>query len=210
MIIAIDGPSGVGKGTLAKNLEKALGYKYLDTGALYRAVALYMIERDIDCNQEQLVCSNLENITEDELLKLTQNPKIRDEKTSINVSVVAVYKKVRAFLHDFQVNFAKDSQGAILDGRDIGTVICPNADIKLFVTASPEVRAIRRHKENKEKGLNSSYQEVFKQLKIRDERDAERDIAPAKPADDAIIIDTSNLSREQVLEKAMKIIKNKS
>lgn len=210
MIIAVDGPSGVGKGTLAKNLEKALGYKYLDTGALYRAVTLYMINNGIDCNNEEMVCKNLESISETELVELTRNPEIRKENISINVSVIAVYQKVRDFLNDFQVNFANDPKGAILDGRDIGTVICPDAEVKLFITASPEVRAIRRHKENKEKGQESSYKEVFKQLKIRDERDAKRDIAPTKPADDAVIIDTSNLSREQVLEKAMKIIKNKS
>ncbi len=210
MIIAIDGPSGVGKGTLAKLLAKKTGYEYLDTGALYRAVTLYMIEKGIDCDDKDSIINQITNISDNELLKLTANPKIREEEVSINVSKIAVYQEVRDFLYDFQVNFSKNPKGAILDGRDIGTVICPDADIKLFITASPQVRALRRHKENKEKGLESDYQEVFRQLKARDERDASRNIAPCKPADGAIIIDTSNLSREQVLEKAMKIIKNKS
>ncbi|MEE2944138.1 MAG: (d)CMP kinase [Pseudomonadota bacterium] len=196
--IAIDGPAAAGKGTISKAVAQQLGFAHLDTGLLYRAVGAKTlagaeaVEAATSLTAEDLEADNL-----------------RTPEVAQAASKVAVIAEVRAALVDFQRAFARRLGGAVLDGRDIGTVICPNADVKLFVTASAEVRAERRYLELSGNGLDVSRDEVLADVKARDERDMNRAEAPLKPADDAVLIDTSNLTIEEAVGMALATIKSR-
>ncbi len=207
MIIAIDGPSASGKGTLARKLADHLGLGYLDTGSLYRAVALGVMRKGADPKDEKVARIVAENL---DLGALNDND-LRDEKTGEVASLVAAMPLVRAALLKFQKDFAQNPgpglNGVVIDGRDIGTVVCPNADIKFFVTASPEERAVRRTQELKEKGLKVSKKEILQSVLERDERDKTRKTSPLAQAEDAHLLDTTNLDIDGAFEKALGLIK---
>ncbi len=216
--IALDGPSGAGKSTIAKAVAKMLGYIYIDTGALYRSIALYTLNSDKDINSNEDVISLLSNINIE--LKhidgaqhiLLNNEdvsdKIRTPEVSMGASKVSAIPAVREFLFNLQRDIA-EKNNIIMDGRDIGTVVLPKADVKIFLTASAEERAKRRYSELIEKGTEVTYEDVLKDINERDYNDSHREIAPLKQADDAILIDTSVLSLEQSVEKIYLTIKEK-
>ena len=207
-IIAIDGPSASGKGTLSRGLAEALNFAHMDTGALYRAVGYEVLMVGKDPSDEVAAlegCVMLKGkISEAATLS---NPELRLEKTGDAASKVAPIPAVREFLFHLQKDFSCDPgaefDGAILDGRDIGTVICPEAPLKLYVIADPEVRAERRMKELQSKGINVTYSTVLEEMRARDARDRGRDTAPLKPADDAVTIDGSDKSADEMLEIAL-------
>ncbi|MEP2715498.1 (d)CMP kinase [Pseudophaeobacter sp.] len=190
--IAIDGPAAAGKGTISKAVAAELGLAHLDTGLLYRAVGAKMLEGTPAIKAAQ-------SLTPEDL----ERPDLRGPEAAQAASKVAVIAEVRAALVDFQRAFARRAGGAVLDGRDIGTVICPNAEVKLFVTASAEVRAQRRFKELSAKGQANSLAEVLADVRARDERDMNRAEAPLKPAEDAVVIDTSDLAIEEAVAQAL-------
>lgn len=206
MIIAIDGPAASGKGTLARRLAAALDYAYLDTGQIYRAVAAKVLEAGADPEDSAAAARAAAALVPADL----ERPDLRDEKVARGASVVAAQPAVRAALLAFQRGFAAappgGKAGAVLDGRDIGTVVCPEAEVKLFVTASPETRARRRHKELLEKGEASIYARVMQEMRERDARDSARQAAPLKPAPDATLLDTSEMDAEQVFRAALDIV----
>lgn len=214
MIIAIDGPAAAGKGTLAQNLAKHFHYAFLDTGRLYRAVGYAVLQANEDPSDEHAATREARSFDPKSINKILSNPALRDEATGNAASKVAVIPAVRSALLDLQRNFAKEpffedgtpAKGAVLDGRDIGTVVCPDADVKFFVTASAEVRADRRFKELQEAQKPADYDTILKDIKERDERDANRATAPLKPAQDAYILDTSNLNAVQVFQTALDYI----
>jgi cytidylate kinase len=203
MIIAVDGPSAAGKGTLARGLAKALGYHFLDTGSLYRAVGLMMLRHgkaleDADSAAHFAAALDLPSIRDGDL---------RNENVAHAASRVSVYPQVRANLLQFQRDFARKAPGAVLDGRDIGTVVCPDADLKFFVTAATDVRARRRFDELKGLGQATTYEAVLDDVMARDERDATRATAPTAMADDAIMIDTSELTADEVLKAVLDVVR---
>ncbi len=209
MIIAVDGPAASGKGTLTRRLAKHFDLAVLDTGLLYRAVGLGVLRRggdpaDADAASEVARALNPADL---------HDPELRSEAAGGAASQVAAHPGVRAALLDFQRNFANfppgSKEGAILDGRDIGTVICPDADVKLFLTASAEVRAERRVKELRERGSEAIYARILRDIEDRDARDASRAVAPLEPAKDALVIDTSDMDADQVFDTALAHI-NKS
>lgn len=212
-IIAIDGPAASGKGTLARALAKKLGLAFLDTGALYRLVGYTVLERGGDPADKQEAIESAEFLRDYFDPTLLDNPALRKDEVGNAASKVAVVPAVRAALLDLQRNFAKNppnaAPGAVLDGRDIGTVICPEAPIKLYITASAEIRAQRRLKELQSRGISSTYEAVLKDMRERDTRDSSRDAAPLKPADDAIILDSSQSDAAEMLEKALKIVQER-
>lgn len=197
--IAIDGPAAAGKGTISKAVAAHFGFAHLDTGLLYRAVGAKLLAGvpAIDAAR------SLE--TED----LEQGDLLRTPEVAQAASKVAAIPEVRAALVDFQRAFARRAGGAVLDGRDIGTVICPNAEAKLFVTASAETRALRRFAELQDKGLADDFATVLADVKERDDRDMNRADAPLKPAQDAVLIDTSDLSIDQAVQTAITAIDEK-
>jgi cytidylate kinase len=206
LIIAIDGPSASGKGTLAKMLANHFMIPYLNTGALYRGVALQIIEQNLNLdNFENYMFELVQNLTKFDL----DNPNLFDEKTGALASIIAKSFKFRNLLLDFQKNFVKNSvdnyMGCVLDGRDTTTVICPDADIKFFITADVEIRATRRFNQQQE----FSYQEILQQLKDRDFNDFNRQVAPLKITNDAKIIDNGNLTIEQGFQQALSYINSK-
>ncbi len=217
--VAIDGPAGAGKSTLARAAAKELGFIYVDTGALYRSVAYYAIKNNTDPHDSENVVPLLKNIRPE--LKYIGGEQhvflngedvsgfIRTPEVSMGASAVSAIPAVRAFLFDLQKNIAAENN-IIMDGRDIGTVVLPNADVKIYLTASAEVRADRRYKELAEKGMSPVYDEVLEDIKQRDYNDMHRDIAPLKQADDAVLLDTSSDSPERALERLIGIIKNKT
>ena len=217
MIITIDGPAAAGKGTLASVLAKTYNLVYFDTGMVYRAVGLDMYLHHEDPHNEVQAEQYAQALTFTHMHELAKNPDFRSAIGGNYASIVSAHPKVRAALLKMQQDFSKSpvfadgtpANGAIYDGRDTGTVVCPHADIKFFITASTEVRAQRRFKEFQAKGLDTSYETVLADMKARDERDANRSTAPMKPADDAIISDTSEMSIEEVLAFALKIIDKK-
>ena len=204
MIIAIDGSAASGKGTLAKELARHLGYDYLDTGALYRAVALCLVnngmdENNIRENQAVKCASSLD-------LALVSSGKIRSDAVANLASKVAVFQSVRTKLLMFQRGFAKappSGRGAVLDGRDIGTVVLPNADLKFFIDADINIRADRRTKQLRKAGQSAMFREIIADMRLRDARDKSRPVAPMRAADDAVTIDTSNLDASEVLQVAL-------
>lgn len=217
MIITIDGPAAAGKGTLSKALAEKYEYAYFDTGMIYRAVGLQMLLNRNDLTDSAAAEKLASGLTFAEMNKLSQHPDFRSAKGGNAASMVSAYPEVRAALLKMQRDFALNpvfadgtpAKGVIYDGRDTGTVVCPSAEIKFFVTASPEVRAERRYREFLEKGQPADYEKVLEDVKARDARDAGRASAPMKPADDAVIFDTSDLSVEEVFAKACRIIEEK-
>ena len=217
--VAIDGPAGAGKSTVARAAAKALGYIYVDTGALYRAVGLNALRAGIPTddadavtatlgsikvelkfeNGEQLVLLNGENISSE----------IRTPDASMAASNVSAIPAVRAFLFDLQRNIAAEND-CIMDGRDIGTVVLPDAQVKIFLTASPEIRAKRRYDELIEKGQQVDFKDVLDDLIKRDYNDSHREVAPLRPADDGVIVDTSELSLEESINKVIEVIGEKT
>ena len=202
MIIAIDGPAGVGKGTLAKRLAAHFGLPHLDTGALYRAVGRDVLAAGADPTDANAALAAARMLDAATLA----DPKLRTEQVGAAASVVAAMPPVRAALLKFQQDFAHRPSGAVLDGRDIGTVVCPDADVKLFVTASAEVRAGRRWRELQAKGVQTPLAQILAEMKDRDERDSKRATAPLVAAADAVILDTSNLDIEAVVQAALKAV----
>ena len=204
MIIAIDGSAASGKGTLAKRVAAEFGYDYLDTGALYRAVALSLLNAGAkisNIDEKQAVTATL---TLD--LSLTQAAEIRTDKVAALASIVAAINPVRAELLALQRAFAAappSGKGAVLDGRDIGTIVLPNADIKFFIDADLDIRAERRTKELLQAGQSVMFRDVLEDMKARDDRDRTRPVAPLKAADDAITIDTSKTDATAVLALAL-------
>lgn len=210
-VIAIDGFSSTGKSSISKKIAKKLDLIHIDTGALYRGITFFALENCLNDQQEIDIKSLFSKLNEihlefrpnHQVLELYLNGKninkeIRELRVSNNVSIVAKQPEIRDFLLDFQRNLAAKG-GVIMDGRDIGTVILPNADFKFFVTASPEERARRRHLELQNAGTEASYEEVFQNLITRDKIDSERDVAPLKQANDAILIDNTFLNKEETI-----------
>jgi cytidylate kinase len=214
MIIAIDGPSGAGKSTLGKMLAKKLNLLYLDTGAMYRAVGMAVLENGVSLENEVKIVeiaenSNIELIGEPDALFVKLNGEdvtanIRTNEIGQAASIVSTVSEVRKILVEKQRNLGNLApNGAVLDGRDIGTVVFPHADIKFFLTAKPEARARRRYEEDLEKQRAVSYEQTFTEIKERDERDVSREDSPLSIAEDAIVIDTSELDLREVFDKML-------
>ena len=216
--IAIDGPAGAGKSSIAKLVSKKLGYIYVDTGALYRTVGLYSIRKGIDTKDAEAVTGTLKDIKVelgfvDGAQHVFLNGEdvsdaIRTPEASMGASNVSAIPAVRTFLFDLQRDIAKNNN-CIMDGRDIGTVVLPDAQIKLFLTASPEARAERRYKELIEKGEKVDFQDVLDDINKRDYQDSHREIAPLKQAEDAILVDNSGCNLEEGTELVLGIIREK-
>ena len=217
--IAIDGPGGAGKSTLAKAVAKKLDILYVDTGALYRTVGLYVRRLNIDPKDakavgESLGGLNIEVKYEDGAQKVYLNGEnpgdaIRTPEMSMYASAVSAIPAVRAFLLETQKDIARKNS-VIMDGRDIGTVILPDADVKVFLTASPECRAMRRYKELTEKGQNVKYEDVLAEMNQRDHQDSTREIAPAEAASDAVLLDNSDLDLEGTVEAVIALVREKT
>jgi CMP/dCMP kinase len=205
-VIAIDGPAASGKGTLARRLAEHFGFVHLDTGALYRATALLVLDRGDD-PADPMIATRAAGLVRPRLLS---DPRLRGEAVSAAASIVAAIPGVRRALLDLQRNFAanppRPAKGAILDGRDIGSIVCPAAEVKLFVTASAEERARRRTEELRQQGAAAILEDVLQDLKERDARDTERRAAPLTAAPDATVIDTTTLDADTVFERVCNLI----
>ncbi len=210
MIIAVDGPAAAGKGTLARRLAARLDFALLDSGALYRAVAARLLAAGGDPVDEDGACAAARELNAADL----ERAELRSEAIAQAASVVAAQPAVRAELLEFQRRFAatppEGKKGAVLDGRDIGTVVCPAADVKFFVTASLEERANRRYKELLDRGEEAIYARVLQEMRDRDARDSGRAAAPLKPADDAVVLDTTEMNADTVFETALKIVRSRT
>ena len=202
MLIAIDGPAAAGKGTLAKKLASHFGLAYLDTGSLYRAVGCRVLEEGGNPEDKDFSAQIARKLDMDEI----DESNLRTAEAGAAASKVAVIPEVRSALLDFQRNFAGRNGGAVLDGRDIGTVVAPDADVKLFVTASPEERARRRYEELKQAGEFVDRQKILDEIVVRDARDSGRANAPLRAADDAHLLDTTKLDIEAAFRMAVSII----
>jgi len=202
MIIAIDGPAASGKGTLAKRLAAHYGYRHLDTGVIYRAVAYALIRAGADIRDEARAVQAAMELDPDKF----EDPILKTQTVAEAASVVSAIPRVREALVNFQRRFAAGPPGAVLDGRDIGTVICPHAEVKIFVLADPEVRARRRTLEARARGEKADEAAVLADILQRDERDKNRAVAPLKPADDAYLLDNSNLDIEGGVRAAIDIV----
>ena len=210
--IAIDGPAAAGKSTIAKLIAKKLNYTYIDTGAMYRCVALACLKKDVDPHKE----SDVEHLLSDIDISMHADgkiflndedvsTKIRQNEVAMMASIVSKYQKVREFLVEKQRFMAKDG-GVILDGRDIGTVVLKDAKLKIYQVASIECRALRRHKENIERGIESSLESIKEEIALRDQQDMTRAISPLKKAEDAIEIDTSDMTLDEVCDRIMELV----
>lgn len=206
MIIAIDGPAASGKGTLARRLAQRFGLAVLDTGGLYRATALRALDSGGNPADPKVAEAAAKSVRPEDL----DDPRLREERVADAASVVAAIPEVRAALLAFQRNFARHPpagfKGAVLDGRDIGTVVCPEAEVKLFVTATAEARALRRFKELQERGVEAIYQRVLQDIEQRDDRDRQRLAAPLRKAQDAREFDTTTLDADAAFEKAVTLV----
>lgn len=215
--VALDGPAGAGKSSIAKKAAKALDYIYIDTGALYRTIGLAASRNNVEPKPSQEVEDLLSKIK----VELTFNEKgeqivlldnedvsglIRTPEASMMASKISAIPSVRTYLLDLQRNMAK-TNNVIMDGRDIGTVVLPDAQVKIFLTASPEIRAERRYKELLEKGMDVNYDDILKDVIERDYNDTHRETAPLKPAEGCIIVDTTDINFEQSVEKIISVIK---
>lgn len=213
--VAIDGPSGAGKSTLAKRLAKELGYLYVDTGAMYRSIGLYALRQGVDPKDEAAVTALLPQI-QIELRYVNGAQRvllcgedvseaIRAENVGMATSAVSAHPPVRAFLLELQRGMAR-THDILMDGRDIGTVILPNATVKIFLTASAEARADRRFKELQEKGVATDYETVLEDIRQRDYQDSHRATAPLRQAEDAVLVDTSDMDLEQSFQAMKSVI----
>ena len=204
MIIAVDGPAASGKGTIARALARHYGLPHLDTGLLYRAVAATVLREGLDpaIEADAVAACGFED-------SLLDDPWLRSDEVGKAASVVSAHPLVRAALLQRQRKFAQQPGGAVLDGRDIGTVIAPDADVKLFVKATPTIRAQRRHLELRKHGLNISLDKVLADIRTRDERDSRRSEAPLRQADDAVLLDTSFLSIDAALQRAIALVETR-
>ena len=216
--IAIDGPSGSGKSSVAKAVSARLGFLYVDTGAIYRTVGVFAKRNGIDPHDEETLGTNLDKVDiKIKWIEGTQHvflsgedvsEEIRLPEMSMYASAVSALGKVRAFLLQMQRDFAK-TNNVIMDGRDIGTVVLPDADVKIFMFATAEARAQRRYKELLEKGKDVTYEDVLSDMIERDKNDSSRALAPCKPAEDAIMLDNSRMNLEENIEKVLEIINEK-
>lgn len=202
MIIAVDGPAASGKGTLARRLARHYGLSYLDTGSLYRAVALGLMRQGKSTSDKKSAIRAARDLD----ASLLDERELRAPGVGEAASIVAAMPEVRAAVLEVQRAVARRQPGAVLDGRDIGTVVCPDADVKLYVTASPEIRAERRRREMAESSETVSFDTVLETLKLRDARDESRTVAPLKPAPDAHLLDTTDLDIEAAFQAAVAII----
>lgn len=202
MIIAVDGPAASGKGTLARRLAAHYGFRYLDTGSLYRAVARDVLASGGSLDEPETAAAAAGRIDADTL----DDPGLRSRGAGEAASVVAQHAAVREALLAFQRNFASRAPGAVLDGRDIGTVVCPDADAKIYVVAAVEERARRRWRELTAAGTECTYDAILAELVKRDARDRQRDSAPLKPAENAHLLDTTNLDIEAAFKAAVELI----
>jgi cytidylate kinase len=221
MIVAIDGPAGAGKSSVAKEVAKRLGLTYIDTGAMYRALTWKALINKVDINDEAdleklLLASDIELIPspEENVLKVyidgnDVTGEIREPSISSSVSLVSSHRSIRKIMVDKQRIIANTRKGVVMDGRDIGTVVFPNADIKIFLIASIEERANRRFKEQIARGIKSNLENLIQDISLRDQIDTNREVSPLKPADDSIIIDTTHLDYNQVIEKLIEITTKK-
>jgi cytidylate kinase len=200
VIIAVDGPAAAGKGTIARALAQHFSYHHLDTGTLYRRVGLELLKSDGDIHDSKIAAAIAQNLHSYAYLDY----ELRTEAVGAAASIVASIPEVRAALLDYQRSFAEQEPGAVLDGRDIGTVVCPDADVKLFITASPEVRAKRRLAELQANGADVTFEAVLQDIRQRDDRDQNRAVAPLMAAPDAVIIDTSELAADAAIAAAIK------
>ena len=217
--VAIDGPAGAGKSTISKSAAKELGFIYVDTGALYRTVGLAASRKNVEPVQGEAVNNLLDSIK----VELTFNDKgeqvvllngedvsafIRTPEASMMASKISAIPEVRAYLLDLQRNMATINN-VIMDGRDIGTVVLPNAEVKIFLTATPEARATRRYKELVEKGMDVKYDDILQDVITRDYNDSHREIAPLKQADDAVLADTTEIDLQGSIDLIVSIIKER-
>lgn len=217
--IAIDGPAGAGKSTIAKQVAKELGFIYVDTGAMYRAIALYLLRNEISADEPEEIEKNCNQITvsiryENEIQQVILNDEnvtelLREEKVGKFASACSIHACVREKLLSLQRELAS-KENVIMDGRDIGTCVLPNADLKIYLTASVETRANRRFLELQEKGVACDMEEIKADIKMRDERDMNRSIAPLVQAEDAVLVDSSNMNIEQVVEEIKMLYKEKT
>jgi cytidylate kinase len=219
LIIAIDGPSGAGKSTLGRRLARTLGLLYVDTGAMYRAVALAAVEANVSAHDAE----GLTEIARRARVELTGDPdhlqvkldgrdvtaEIRTEQASRLASVVSTVPGVRRELVRQQREMGTQGAGVVLDGRDIGTVVFPNADVKFFITAQPEERARRRYEEDHAKAPDLTYDETLADINERDQRDSTRDDSPLRAAPDAVVIDTTELSKEEVFARMLEVMRER-
>ncbi len=214
-IIAIDGPAASGKGTLARRIAEHLHYAHMDTGLLYRSVALAVLEAGGNPADELAALASAEQFakTFKPLTDISHNVKLKEERVTEAASYVASFPSVRRILLNLQKSFVANPgagfKGAVLDGRDIGTVICPDAPVKFFITAAIETRAERRFKELQIKDAAVTYEAVLRDMQERDKRDAARASSPMKMADDAVLLDTTGLGPDEVLEKALSLVRQK-
>lgn len=213
--IAIDGPAAAGKSTVAKQVAKILNCVYIDTGAMYRAITWYALSKGVDPKDEEKVTALLPEI--DLSLRLDGKVVVNDQditkeirttEVADNVSYIASYKKIRLHLVELQRKMSKNVS-VVMDGRDIGSYVLPHADVKIFQVASVETRAVRRYKENLEKGINCSIEEIEENLRKRDYIDSHREFAPLKKTEDSFVLDTSNMTIDEAVNAIIKIVKNK-
>ncbi|WP_017186927.1 (d)CMP kinase [Alkalibacillus haloalkaliphilus] len=219
MRVAIDGPAAAGKSTVAKQIAKKLDYLYIDTGAMYRALTLAALRNDVNLEDEETLAQLASQIKisfrhkedgQDVLIDGDDvSDDIRQSDVTNNVSIVAKHKLVREHMVEMQRKLA-DEANVVVDGRDIGTYVLPNAEVKIFLVASVEERAIRRHKENIDRGIASDLEQLKEEIERRDQIDSQREMAPLTKADDAIEIDTTSKSIEEVKESILSIIQNYS
>ncbi|MDQ4136497.1 MAG: (d)CMP kinase [Pseudomonadota bacterium] len=205
MIIAIDGPAASGKGTLGKRLAEHFGFAHLDTGLLYRAVARVLLDRNVPLEDREAAAEVARTLDVSHL----DDSRLRGAAMGEAASVVSAYQPVRDALLAFQRQFGIRAPGAVLDGRDIGTVVCPDAEVKLFITAAPEERARRRHLELQSRGEQAEYEAILADIRRRDERDMNRSTAPLKPAADALTLDTTHLDADAAFRAALDLVERK-
>lgn len=217
MIVAIDGPAGAGKSTIARGVARKRGWQLVDTGAMYRSVAYYSLKRDVDLEEEEEVCEVADSLkfefrfVDGDNVTYCNGEALREEIRSPEVSrvasVISAHPRVRRVLVDQQRRVGNE-RSSVLEGRDIGTVVFPDADVKIYITAAAEERARRRVEQMREQGQEANYEEVRDEIEARDKRDSTREVSPLKKADDAVEIDTSKLSIDEVMDKVESLIED--
>ena len=212
-MIAVDGPSASGKGTIAARLAEELNLAHMDTGAIYRLVGKQMLAAGLDTNDKYIATTAAKALEKTFSPDMLRDESLKSDEVGQAASQIAQWPGVRDALYKLQVSFAHnpppDKDGTILDGRDIGTTIAPDADVKLYITAKMETRAERRRKELQSKGFDVTYEAILADMRVRDTRDQERETVPARAADDAIIVDTSDLNAYEAFNEALEIILSK-